>query len=178
MRVRQVGFAALLAAGALALGTTSFAQGQKTATARAELRDAKGQSIGQVQLTETPNGVLIHGKLTNAPAGVHAFHIHQTGKCDPPSFDSAGGHFNPAKAMHGVHSEKGPHAGDLPNLHIPKDGVLEFEVLAAGVTLGAGPNSLFDEDGSALILHQGADDYRTDPTGNAGGRYACGVIER
>jgi Cu-Zn family superoxide dismutase len=131
-----------------------------------------------VQLIDTPNGVLLAARLTRAPAGVHGFHLHETGKCDAPSFESAGGHFNPTKGDHGFYAANGPHAGDLPNLHVPADGRLELEVLAAGVSLAAGANNLLDTDGAALVLHAGADDYKTDPAGDAGDRVACGVIVR
>jgi superoxide dismutase, Cu-Zn family len=100
------------------------------------------------------------------------------GACDPPGFQSAGGHFNPLGWEHGFLNPRGPHAGDLPNIHVPAGGRLELEVLAPGLTLGPGPTTLFDADGSALVIHEGVDDYRTDPTGNAGDRIACAVIRR
>lgn len=146
--------------------------------AKAVMKDAKGQTIGQVELTGTPNGVLMRVRLTNAVPGVHAFHVHAIGKCDAPSFESAGDHFNPGKTEHGFHDAKGPHAGDLPNLHVMAGGKLDVEILAPGVTLEDGAKSLFDADGSALVLHAAADDYRTDPAGAAGDRLACGAITR
>lgn len=176
MRFRHVLTIAMTSAAVVGAGALAAAeQGGK---ARAELKDPKGQVVGQAQLTETPHGVLITAKLSNVPPGVHAFHVHTTGKCDPPGFDSAGGHFNPAKAMHGFQNAKGPHAGDMPNVHVGKDGTLDVEVLARGASMSDGPNNLFDADGAALVLHAGADDYSTDPSGNAGGRIACGVIQK
>jgi Cu-Zn family superoxide dismutase len=133
--------------------------------------------VGTATLRETPNGVLIHLDLTAVPAGPHAFHIHTTGACEPP-FTSAGGHFAPGGTHHGLLSVMGPHAGDLPNVFVPADGKLDVDVLARGVTLAAGPTSLFDGDGSALMLHATADDYMSDPAGNAGGRIACGVVTK
>lgn len=171
----RIGYAAwgiitvLAAAGAI--------QAAQSSTAKAELKDAKGTVVGQAELVDTPNGVLIRARLTNIPPGVHAFHIHTTGRCDPPDFTSAGGHFNPAKTVHGYHAAKGPHAGDLPNIHVPKGGSLEFEAFADGVSI-AGTNALLDSDGAALVVHASADDYKTDPSGEAGGRIACGVIQR
>lgn len=147
-------------------------------TARAPLANATGEIIGDVELTNTPNGVLIAARLRRAPAGVHAFHIHESGKCEAPSFASAGGHFNPTSASHGFYDAKGPHAGDLPNLHIPPDGTLTVEILANDVSLAAGATSLLDADGAALVLHAGADDYGSEPAGDAGRRVACGVIKR
>jgi Cu-Zn family superoxide dismutase len=146
--------------------------------ATATLEDATGRHVGQAEFRETPNGVLIEVTGLTAPPGTHAIHIHETGRCDAPSFESAGGHFNPEKSKHGYSNAAGPHAGDLPNVHIPDTGKLNLEQIAAEVTLAAGAASLFDADGSALVVHAGADDYASDPAGDAGGRYACGVIER
>jgi Cu-Zn family superoxide dismutase len=102
--------------------------------------------------------------------------LHAVGRCDPP-FDSAGSHFNPVVKVHGYLNEGGPHAGDLPNVHVPESGILEFEILAANVTLRAGKsNPLLDQDGAALVIHAGPDDYKTDPSGASGSRLACGVI--
>jgi superoxide dismutase, Cu-Zn family len=166
---RVVVAAFILAAG---IGVV-FAQG----TAKAELKDAQGQTVGTVALTETPHGVLIHATLTNVPAGIHAFHIHQTGACEAP-FTTAGGHFNPATKQHGITNPMGMHAGDMPNIEVPMGGRLTFDVLAPNVTLAAGPTSVFDADGSALVIHATADDYKTDPAGNAGARIACGIVTK
>jgi Cu-Zn family superoxide dismutase len=98
------------------------------------------------------------------------------GKCDGPAFTSAGGHFNPAGKKHGLKSTDGPHAGDLPNMLVAKDGAGRFEALTDAITLRAGGLSIFDTDGSAMVVHAGADDNMTDPTGNSGDRVACGII--
>jgi Cu-Zn family superoxide dismutase len=145
-------------------------------TAKATLKDAKGQDAGSVSLIQTPAGVLLQLSLKDVPAGEHAFHIHSMGKCEPPGFDSAGGHFNPANAHHGMMSGPG-HAGDMPNLHVPASGVLDLEVLNASITLDKDkPNSVFHPGGTAIVIHAGKDDYTSDPAGNAGGRIICGVI--
>jgi Cu-Zn family superoxide dismutase len=145
-------------------------------TAKAPLKDAAGKDVGNVVLTQTPHGVLLKMTLKGIPAGEHAFHVHAVGKCEAP-FTSAGGHFNPASKKHGMTVAEGSHAGDMPNLHIPASGELMIEVANGAITLAKGqPNSVFDADGSAIIIHAGADDYKTDPTGNAGDRIACGVI--
>jgi Cu-Zn family superoxide dismutase len=145
--------------------------------ATAPLKDAQGQETGSVNLTQTPRGVLINVSVKGLPPGEHAFHVHAVGKCEPP-FTTAGGHFNPDNKKHGLLAADGAHAGDMPNLHIPQSGDLKVEIVNAAITLEKGkPNSLFDADGSAIIIHAGSDDYKTDPTGEAGGRIACGVVQ-
>lgn len=151
---------------------------QAPEAAKAELKDASGKTVGQATLTESPHGVLVHVTLTGAPEGAHAFHIHATGKCEAPAFTTAGGHFNPAMKQHGVGNPLGMHAGDLPNVQVPAGGALMFDFFAPGVTLKSGSTSVMDADGSALMLHQGIDDYKSDPAGNAGNRIACGVVTR
>jgi len=107
---------------------------------------------------------------------LHAVHVHAVGKCEGPAFTSAGGHFNPLQRKHGLKSPDGAHAGDLPNMLATKDGSGRFESKTDAITLHAGPASVFDSDGSALVIHVGVDDYVTDPTGNAGDRAVCGLI--
>jgi superoxide dismutase, Cu-Zn family len=146
-------------------------------TATAALKNANGGDVGTAEMTQTPAGVLIKLSVKGLPPGDHAFHVHAVGKCEPP-FESAGPHFNPANKKHGLMATDGPHAGDMPNLHIPAGGELVVEVLNSNITLEKGkPNSVFDTDGSALVIHAGVDDYKTDPTGNAGGRIGCGVVQ-
>lgn len=145
--------------------------------ARAELRTADGQRVGVATLTDTPNGVLIRADLANLPPGAHAMHVHETGACTP-SFDAAGGHFNPGNRAHGALVPAGMHAGDLPNLHVAADGTAQVEVLEPGVTLDSGSTRLMDADGAALVIHATADDYASQPAGNSGARIACGVITR
>jgi Cu-Zn family superoxide dismutase len=158
-------------AGALAFAPPALA----VDTASAVLKDASGKDVGKATLTATPSGVLVNLDLTAVPPGDHAFHIHAVGKCEPPDFKSAGPHFNPDETKHGLMNPEGPHAGDMPNLHVPADGKLQVEILDPNVTLGA-EAALLDADGAALVIHAAADDYKTDPAGNAGNRIACGVI--
>jgi Cu-Zn family superoxide dismutase len=147
-------------------------------TAKATLRNAEGKEVGSAALTQTPAGVLIRLTLEGVPPGERAVHIHGVGKCEPP-FASAGPHFNPRGRKHGLMAAGGHHAGDMPNLVVPPDGTLTVEVLNPDVTLAKGKaNSLFAGQGSALVIHAGKDDYKTDPAGDAGGRIACGVISR
>jgi Cu-Zn family superoxide dismutase len=122
--------------------------------------------------------VVIKAMLHDLPPGVHAFHFHSKAQCDAPDFKSAGPHFNPGNHKHGILSGEG-HAGDMPNLHVPQSGELSVEVVNSAISLEQGkPNSVFDNDGSSLVVHAKADDYKTDPAGNAGDRIACGVIQQ
>src|SRR5438045_3020443 len=168
--------AAILSAVTLA-GSLAYAQGP-AATASATINDAMGKTIGTATLRESSSGVLIKVDFAGAPSGTHALHVHTTGKCDAPMFMTAGGHFAPGMTKHGLFAAGGPHAGDLPNIYVPADGKLSMEILESNVTLAAGPRSLLDADGSAIVLHAMADDYMTDPAGNAGGRIACGVVNK
>jgi Cu-Zn family superoxide dismutase len=143
----------------------------------AVLKDKDGKEVGKAQLVDTPNGVLISLDLNGAPAGDQAFHVHEKGQCEPPDFKSAGAHFNPDGTKHGIMNPEGPHAGDMPNLHVPEGGKLSVEILNTLVTLD-GERALLDDDGSALVIHAGPDDYASDPAGHAGDRIACGVVAK
>lgn len=145
--------------------------------ARADLRDLDGRSVGTATFTQAPYGVLVSAQLTGLPAGVHAMHVHEVGRCEPP-FTSAGGHYNPAFRQHGVKNRAGYHSGDLPNFTAPASGTVRVDAITRDVTLGSGANSLFTAQGTALMIHSDADDYASDPGGNAGTRIACGVIVR
>ncbi len=165
----------LLLAGCF-LALSAHAETAHAETAKSTLKDGTGKEIGQAALVQTPHGVLVKLTLKGAVPGEHAFHVHAVGKCEPP-FTSAGGHFNPATKKHGLEAAEGSHAGDMPNLHIPASGELVVEIANPMISLAKGqPNSVFDADGSALVIHAGADDDKSDPTGNAGDRIACGVI--
>src|SRR3954454_17294415 len=144
--------------------------------ANTQLKDSSGKAVGDVDLVQTPAGVLIKLQVKGLTPGEHAFHVHAVGKCEAP-FESAGPHFNPGNHKHGMLSGEG-HAGDMPNLHVPQSGELSVEVVNSAISLEQGkPNSVFENDGSALVVHAKADDHKTDPAGNAGDRIACGVIQ-
>jgi Cu-Zn family superoxide dismutase len=175
MMLRKTLAAGLGLALALALGC-----GQSgSTTAKATLVDTQGQKVGEATLTETPEGVKIVVQIDKLPPGEHAFHIHEKAACATPDFASAGGHFNPFGKHHGMKNPAGPHAGDLPNITVGADGKAKMEALAKLVTLKEGEkNSLFQPGGTSLVIHAGADDYATDPAGNAGPRIACGGITK
>ena len=143
----------------------------------ADMIGADGKSVGMVMLQDTPAGVLVSTSLKGLPAGEKAFHFHEKGLCDSKQkFTTAGGHFAPGGTQHGLLVQGGPHGGDMPNQYVTGQGALTTQVLNTGVTLAAGPKSLFDADGSALMIHAKPDDYKTQPSGDAGDRIACAVV--
>ena len=177
MRRLALLFLPLVAACSGGRGTPAPAPVQAGITARAEMRDVQGRALGVMTLSQTPLGVLISGDLTGVPGGVHGLHFHDVGRCDPP-FTSAGGHFNPTQRAHGFRNRAGYHAGDLTAFSAPPTGSVRVDQFSREVTLGTGPTSLLDGDGSSLVVHASPDDYATDPAGNSGERIACGVIVR
>lgn len=144
---------------------------------QANLTDAEGADIGSAQLTRTENELNIKLAISTLEQGERAFHLHQTGSCIAPDFTSAGGHLNPFNRSHGKLSEDGKHLGDLPNVVIPDSGSVTVEIVLEGDADELLP-ILFDEDGTAVMLHAGPDDYVSNPAGAAGPRIACGVLER
>ncbi|MAW82098.1 MAG: hypothetical protein CMI63_17815 [Parvularcula sp.] len=147
-----------------------------SARAAAVLKKDDDSQAGSVTLVQTQSGVLLTATLTNLAPGVHGFHIHETGACKP-DFKAAGGHFAPQGDAHGLLVKAGEHAGDMPNIHVGADGKLKVEILNSEISLLEGePGYLFDDDGAAIVIHAGADDYRSQPSGDAGDRVACGVI--
>lgn len=160
---------------ALMLATVAHAQEQASATA--SFVDADGEASGTAELREaSAGGVLIKVEVSGLPEDSWvAFHVHETGSCDAATgHESAGGHFNPGSKEHGYDMANGPHAGDMPNQYVPADGVLRAEAFNHAVTLADGET---DIRGRALMVHAQADDYRSQPSGNAGARLACAVIE-
>ena len=155
--------------------STADVEAQK---ARAELMDADGKVAGMAHLTQTAEGVHIQVRLDHAPPGSHAFHIHEIGAC-APDFSAAGGHYAPEGDSHGMLHGADDHAGDMLNLHVDEgEAPIVAERVATEVTLREGAeNSLFDADGSAIVVHAGPDDYASQPSGAAGARIMCGVIE-
>ena len=172
--------ASAIAASALACSSnpapaTTASQAQSVTV---RLSDGTGKSVGTATLSPATTGVKIALAVSGLPAGEHAIHVHQTAQCDAPAFTSAGGHFNPEQKHHGLNNPDGPHAGDMPNFTVDAAGRSSATIIAPGVTLADGPHSVFTGGGTALVIHEKADDMRSDPAGNAGTRIACGVIRK
>ena len=143
----------------------------------ARLIGVTGQRMGEVVFHQGPKGVRIEINARGLTPGVHAIHIHAVGRCDRGKmFTTAGGHFDVGGHQHGKLDPKGPHTGDMDNQTANKLGFLRATVIDPSITLGPGPNSVFDADGSAIVIHAGPDDYKSQPSGNSGDRVACGVI--
>ncbi len=175
---------ALCAATILPIAANAQTPSEDTPTAAASVINVEGKVIGSATLFETPNGVIIRAELEGLEPGELSLHIHETGKCEADTkFESAGAHFNPAGAEHGFMVEGGPHAGDMPNQFVGEDGKLSANLVNTAITIGAADadnearTSIIDEDGSALVIHSGKDDYVSQPAGEAGDRIACGIIE-
>jgi Cu-Zn family superoxide dismutase len=154
--------------------SAGFAQ----SVAHANIVNAQGKKIGTAEIRASGNGARIDVNVSQLPPGTHGIHIHNVGKCEGPSFTSAGPHLNPTSKKHGKDNPEGPHAGDLLNLEVNANGVGKASLLDPNVTLGEGPNSVFHAGGTSLVIHANADDYKTDPAGNSGARIACGFIEK
>src|SRR5262249_54703298 len=160
----------------LALTGCASMMGGGTPGATADLKDAKGQSIGTATLTEQGGKVRIVVQAKGLTPGKHGIHVHAVGSCEPPAFTSAGGHYNPLSRKHGLETPDGAHAGDLPNLEADASGNARYEATTDRISLSEGLISVFDGDGSAVVIHAMEDDQKTDPTGDSGDRGACGGI--
>ena len=171
-------FLVVVAVGTLMSGCVS-ARVESPSAARAVLEDRNGLPVATATFTEGSAGVRVQVTASGLRPGAKGIHIHAVGKCEPPEFTSAGAHFNPIGKKHGLKNPEGAHAGDLPNLIVSDTGSASFDVTTKAVTLQSGsPTSLFGPDGTSVVIHAQQDDEKTYPTGNSGGRIACGVITR
>ena len=142
---------------------------------QATLRLASGLPAGTAQLLSSGSQVNLSIAAAGLAKGAHGVHLHMVGACDAPDFASAGGHLNPGGRQHGAENPAGAHLGDLPNVVVGGAGAGTISATLPG-TREEILARLFDADGTAVVVHAGADDYRTDPSGNSGGRVACGML--
>ena len=150
-----------------------------TAALDVPLIDASGDAVGLATFTEDADGVTVHLLMEGLSPGEHGWHLHEFGVCEPSGdepFSSAGGHWNPTAQPHGAPDAAEHHLGDFGNLVASADGLAEVEITTRDFTLEAGPTSIFDEDGTSIVVHEGRDDLTTQPSGNSGPRFACGVV--
>lgn len=152
---------------------------EETTEVDVTLYDKDKEKVGRATFRQANGGTIVTLNASDLQPGTHGFHIHEKGACEPPDFKSAGGHFNPTNTKHGFDNPEGPHAGDLPNIDVSRSGTVKTQGAADMVTLVKGKkNSLLGGDGTALVIHSKADDYKSQPSGDAGERIACGVIRK
>ena len=149
----------------------------KKQSATAVLAPTKGNSVsGTVNFTQKGDLVLVEAKINGLkPNGSNAIHVHEKGNCSAADASSAGGHFNPSSSQHGGPAGAARHGGDLGNLKADADGHAQMSIEVSGISLGTDSNSI---TGRAVIVHAGADDFKTQPSGNSGARVACGLISK
>lgn len=147
------------------------------ASLQIEMYNSDSDLVGTATFDENEEGVMLHLNLEDVPAGEFGMHIHEIGEATPPSFEDAGDHFNPTDAEHGFDSEDGHHLGDLPNLEVPENGVVNETIEIPEVSLLPDAEyTLATEEGTSLIIHTEPDDYESQPSGEAGERMIGGVI--
>ena len=174
--MRAVGWLLVVAVLTGGCAGSRTAANEPSRMAWAELKNASGDSVGSAVLRQEDGRVRIVVQAGGLTPGRHGIHVHAVGQCQPPAFQSAGGHFNPLGAKHGLENPEGAHGGDLPDLEADATGRTEYVAVTDRLTLGNGPTSIFDADGSAVVIHEKADDQRTDPSGNSGERVQCGPL--
>jgi superoxide dismutase, Cu-Zn family len=173
-KVSVLGSAAVAGA-ALVWMAGCASSGDKAPQAMARIISASGTKVqGNALFTQLPaGGVKTEIWIENATPGTHGLHIHEKGDCSAPDATSAGGHFNAAGNPHAAPADKARHNGDLGNIEVGADGKGHLEITSNLLTVSPGPDSVV---GRSVIFHEKADDLKTQPTGNAGARYGCGII--
>jgi Cu-Zn family superoxide dismutase len=166
-------------AAAVGIASAAGAQAGAKKTVKVQLQTSQGQPAGTVTFTNVKNGVRMKISLENIPFGEHAVHIHEHAVCDAPDFKGAGGHFNPAGKKHGYENPMGHHNGDLPkNVSVGEDHRGDATFVLSDISLDpSAATSIFANGGTSVVVHEKADDMKTDPSGNAGNRIACGVVK-
>ena len=152
------------------------AEAPLASTATAQLQNAAGQTVGTATATQSGDSIRVRIEASAVPQGAHGAHVHMTGQCAAPGFESAGGHWNPTNQQHGKDNPAGMHKGDMPNILIGTNGGGTLEYTIAGARVAGSAGAMLDADGAAIVIHAGPDDYRSDPSGNSGARIACGVF--
>lgn len=175
-RMRFAGWLLIAATLCAACAGGRSPESEPSLVAWAELKNARGESVGSAVFREEGGRVRIVVQATGLTPGRHGIHVHAVGRCEPPAFQSAGDHFNPVGKKHGLDNTDGAHAGDLPNLEADANGRTEYVAVTDRLSLVPGATSVFDADGSAVVIHARADDQRTDPSGNSGERVLCGQL--
>jgi Cu-Zn family superoxide dismutase len=168
------------------LGVTAYvgcAHGplNRVAVAYATFESAAGEPRGTALLWQDPSNLVhVELQLSGLPPGEHGIHFHAVGKCEggATAFSTAGAHYNPIGRQHGLNNSAGPHAGDAPNIIVAADGTAKTNFTTDRVTLTAGSTALFDDDGSAIVIHAAPDDQVSQPAGNSGARIACGTVRK
>jgi Cu-Zn family superoxide dismutase len=181
MSANRVIWIAVVVLGVVIMAVLAVGALQQPQATPVQLRDARGSLVGIAVLTQRPipvvGGTVITVDAEGLTAGEHGIHIHETGRCDPPDFESAGSHFNPSSTAHGLENPNGPHAGDMPNLPVGENGTAINYHTEIATRLSGGETSLLGHPGgTALVIHADRDDQMTEPSGNSGARAACGVI--
>src|SRR5689334_5474120 len=156
----------------LPLFATACAYPEPQGGAPMTLVNSAGQAIGTVRAWQTAGGIAFRIDARGLPHGVHGIHVHPIGRCDPPDFASAGTHWNPTGKQHGLNNPLGPHAGDMPNVTVAANGVLQETVILPHANMA----ELLDADGAAILIHANADDYVSQPSGNSGPKIACAIL--
>ncbi|RLL46483.1 superoxide dismutase family protein [Oceanobacillus piezotolerans] len=161
----------------ISLITLAACQGENDTNRTVDMYNTSGDMVGTVELADSSDGVNVKIKLEGLEPGFHGIHVHEFPKCEPPSFESAGNHFNPDGSEHGLMHPKGAHLGDLPNIEADGGGLVDAELMLPGATLLDGKNSLLRGDGTSIVVHEVQDDGVSQPSGESGARILCGELK-
>lgn len=172
----RLAFAAMVALAVTASASVENAFAKESTQLEIQLKNSAGEEIGTATVFEEGRGIKLTLNAKGLPPGKHGIHIHETGDCVAPRFESAGGHFNPSGHEHGTKASNGPHAGDLGNVTVKANGTLKTSIKNKHLSLGGEKSSLRKAGGTSIVIHAKADDQKTQPSGDSGDRIACGVI--